>query len=61
MSCEAAPGTRAGRMIDKAWREGRVIPMNDAARRNAEVVYTRLGIDPATIPGMRPAKVSKRK
>jgi hypothetical protein len=61
--CEAAPGTHAAREIDKAWREGRVIPMNAAAFRNASTIYAGLGIDINALPtGLRPGtKVGKRK
>jgi hypothetical protein len=36
--CIATPGNAAGRAIDRAWAEGRVIPVNAAARRNYEKV-----------------------
>lgn len=36
MGCLVVPGSPEDRYLKKAWAEGRVIPMNEAARRNMD-------------------------
>jgi phage I-like protein len=34
MGCIVVPGSKEDRYLKKAWAEGRIVPMNEAARRN---------------------------
>jgi hypothetical protein len=60
--CIVMPGSAADREINRAWREGRVIPMNAAALRNATSIYGAMGMSVPDLPkGLRPGdKVGKR-
>ena len=61
--CVVMPGSAADRYIEKAWREGRIVPMNEAARKNAKAIYDGMGIPMPSLPvGLRPGtKVGERK